>query len=208
MTVNTREEELLVLSPLRSTLSPEFHMNLHKWVNWVYILNILILIWRVGMSEDTKHTVDEAHMMFAKETFGKTWEFMEKSERTQGEDSEMLHTAHTSLYHWLHAGTGLHHQRGEWLISRVHSVLGNPSECLRHAERCNELTQEHADLMQDFDIAFAHESMARAHALIGNKDDAEKYMSLAEEAGNSIADKEDREYFFKDFRSGEWKGLM
>jgi hypothetical protein len=160
------------------------------------------------MSEDTKPAVDEAHVMFAKETFIMVWDLMEKSDRTQAEDNEMLHAAHTSLYHWLHAGTGLHHQRGEWLISRVHSVLGNSSECLRHAERCSELTQEYADLMQDFDLAFAQESMARAHALMGNKDDAKKYMSLAEEAGNAIADKEDREYFFKDYRSGEWKGLM
>jgi hypothetical protein len=160
------------------------------------------------MSEELKQTVDEAHLLFAKETFGRVWDLMEKSGRTQDEDGEMLHAAHTSMYHWLHAGTGLHHQRGEWLIARVHSVLGNPSECLRHAERCSELTQKHADLMQDFDLAFAHESMARGHALMGNKDEAQKYMGLAEEAGNSIADKEDREYFFKDYHSGEWKELM
>lgn len=39
--------------------------------------------------------------------------------------------AHASIYHWLHAGTEVHHQRGEWLISKVQAVLGNGTEALR-----------------------------------------------------------------------------
>jgi len=35
----------------------------------------------------------------------------------------MLHMAHASCYHWSIIGTPLEIERGEWQVSRVHSVL-------------------------------------------------------------------------------------
>ncbi len=61
---------------------------------------------------------------------------LENPDRTQAEDEEMLHAAHASLYHWLQVGTVLHHQRGLWMIARVHAVLGHAAEALRYASRC------------------------------------------------------------------------
>lgn len=80
----------------------------------------------------------------------------------------MLHASHASLYHWLQVGTGSHHQRGEWMIAHVLTVLGNGNEAVRHANRCLELTEAHSDLMEDFDLAYAYEAMARSTALAGN----------------------------------------
>ncbi len=40
-----------------------------------------------------------------------------------------------------------------------------------------------------------------------SKEEAQKFIQLAQEAGEKIADKEDEEYFFKDFDGGDWKGL-
>ena len=73
----------------------------------------------------------------------------------------MLHAAHASLYHWLEAGTEVNHQRGIWMISRVHAFLGNSDRALRYAIRCMELTELHSDLMEDFDFAFAWEGLAQ-----------------------------------------------
>ncbi len=44
-----------------------------------------------------------------------------------------------------------------------------------------------------FDIAFAHEAMARAAAVAGKSTDCEKYIKLAKDAGEKIKSREDRE---------------
>lgn len=159
------------------------------------------------MEEDAKYTLDEAHLMFAKKTNGRVWELLDKRQRTDEEDQEMVHAAHASMFHWLHSGTAIHRQRGEWLVSRVHCVLGQGDEAVRHAQRCLDLTEKHKDLMQDFDVAFAHEGIARAHAVAGNREEARKHIELAREAGGAIEDDEDRKVFLDDFDGGEWHGL-
>ena len=89
-----------------------------------------------------------------------------------------------SMHHWKFVGTAIHQRRGEWLISRVHVVLGHAMEALRHAERCFELTNAHKDLRQDFDIAYAFEGLASAVIL-----------------PNRLA------IFMGDFEGGNWYGL-
>ena len=160
------------------------------------------------MSDEKKFTLSEAHHEFAKKINGSVWFLLEKPDRSMAEDWEMLHAAHASLYHWLQIGTGLHHQRGEWLVSRVQTVLGNGDEAVRHANRCLELTQDDSDLMEDFDFAFAYEAEARSNALAGNDEEARKFMDLARSAGQAIADDEDRTIFLEDFNGGEWYGLV
>jgi hypothetical protein len=157
--------------------------------------------------EKERYTLEEAHLAFAKQANGRVWQLLDQPHRTREETEEMLHAAHASLFHWLHAGTGLHHQRGQWMITRVHIVLGNPGEALRHARRCLELTEQHRELMQDFDLAFAYEGVARAQACAGNPTEARSYHERAREAGAAIEDEEDRKIFFDDFEGGDWFGV-
>jgi hypothetical protein len=159
------------------------------------------------MSEEEKFTLDEAHLKFAKQINGRTWQLLEKEDRTDAEEREMLHAAHAAQYHWLYAGTGVHWQRGQWLISRVHVALGNVAEAVRHAELCLEFTDSYRDEMEDFDFAYAYEGVARANALAGVRDRAANYYALARQAGDEIADDEDREIFLGDFKGGDWYGL-
>lgn len=156
------------------------------------------------MSEAKKYTLEEAHRPMAVMFHGQTWELLEKEARTPDEDERMLHAAHASLYHWLHAGTKLHHQRGEWLCARVYTTLGIKEASLRHALRCLQLTSTHSDLMEDFDSAFAYECVARAQRLNGNYAEAKNYMQQASQAGELIANEEDKRIFFEEFHGGEW----
>lgn len=159
------------------------------------------------MAEEEKYTLLEANMAFARKIHGEVWNLLKKAGRSELDDELMVHAAHASCYHWLNVGTGLNHQRGEWLISRVYAVLNKPGAALRHAKRCLDLTDEHADLMEDFDLAFAYECVARANAVVGNQEEAIKYIQLAEKAGDNIKDEGDRRIFFSDFNGGEWHGL-
>lgn len=159
------------------------------------------------MDEVKTYTLEEAHKHFARTLNGKAWELLQKSERTQEEDELMVYTAYASGYHWLEAGTELHHQRAEWLIAHVYAELGLMEAALRHAERCLELTQEFSGLMKDFDRAYAYEGMARASALAGNREEALKYIELAQENGQAISGEEDRKIFMDDFKGGKWIGM-
>ena len=120
----------------------------------------------------------------------------------------MLHASHASLFHWLQVVTGLHHQRGEWLVSHVQTFLGNGDEVIQYANRCLELTKDYSDLMEDFDFAFAYEAAARANALAGNIEEAKKFIGLARSAGEAIKNDEDRTIFLKEFEGGEWYDLL
>lgn len=159
------------------------------------------------MTDEKTYTLTEAHKHFAISLNGKTWELLDKPNRSAEENEMMLYTAHASCYHWRQSGTGVHHQRGEWMIARVNTVLGYAETALRHASRAMELYHAHRKEMADFDLAFAHEVVARANALAGNKTEAQAHIRLAVEAGEKIADKEDRDIFFSDFNGGNWYGL-
>jgi hypothetical protein len=111
---------------------------------------------------------DETHARIAKETFNRTWELLDKKDLTEDEAIEMVHTAHASRYHWGRVGTPVHHERGDWQISRVYAVIGRPELALEYARRCLDTCE--ANGIGDFDIAFAYEAMARAHAVAGRAD--------------------------------------
>ena len=135
----------------------------------------------------------EIHRKFAIELFNQTWDLMEKSDRSQAETDQMIHAAHASRYHWGVVGKPVNLARGEWQVSRVYAVLHRSEPCLYHAQRCLQITLDNG--LQDFDLAFAYEAMARAHHLAGNPAETENYLSLANEAGQAIKEKADREYF-------------
>lgn len=159
------------------------------------------------MSEVKNYTLDEAHKHFAISTNGLVWQLLEKKDRSKSDEELMIHAAHTSCYHWLQVGTGLHHQRAEWLLSHVYAEMGNATATLKHAKRCLELTEDHMELMQDFDIAYSNEALARANALSGNLQEAMMYLRKAEISGQAIANEEDRKIFLADFNGGNWHGI-
>lgn len=159
------------------------------------------------MSEEKTYTESQAERFFAIDFHGKTWKLLEKTNRTASDDELLLDYVHASLAHWRVAGTPLNLQRGLWFLSRVYNVLGQTSSSLYYAGRCQEVTIQHKELMEDFDSAFAYEALARANAQAGNKAIAQEYYNLAESAGNAIHDDEDRKIFQSDLTGGNWFGL-
>ena len=159
------------------------------------------------MSDEKTYTVAQAQYYFAVDFHRKTWEMLEKPGRTRFDDVRMLDYAHASLAHWRTTGTAVRQQRGEWLISRVHAVLGDGAQALKHAQLCHELLESNKDEMEDFDFAFAYEAIARAYAVNGDKADALKFIEKAQKAGEAIQELADRETFFADFNGGEWNGV-
>ena len=131
------------------------------------------------------------HRQLGVDLFNEVWRLLE----TREDDERMLHAAHASAYHWSEAPEcePCNRARSEWQVSRVYSVLGLGEPALRHAQRCLELCEQKPDNVEDWDLPFAYEALARAHAVAGDDEEARRYERLARESGESIADPEDRE---------------
>ena len=96
-------------------------------------------------------------------------------------------------------GTNANRARSEWLCSRVYTVLAFPEPALRHARRCLELVESAPEEMEDWDLAAAHEALARAHTTAGDADQAARQVELGRAALARIVDAEDREQLEADF---------
>src|SRR5262249_29865640 len=110
----------------------------------------------------------------------------------------MLNTAHASWYHWQTCGLGgpENRARSEWQLSRVYAVLGRGEPAVYHGRRCLEVCQ--ANGLADFDLAYAYEALARAHAVARAAGGAAGSGRLGREGGTAIAGEEDRELFDAD----------
>jgi hypothetical protein len=159
------------------------------------------------MAEEKTYTISQAQLYFAIDFHGKTWELLEKKDRTPDEDRRMLDYAHASLAHWRAAGGEVRSQRGQWLLARVYSVLGEGARALKHAQACYELLEGSKAVMEDFDFAFAYEAIARAYAVNGDTSEAKRFFQMAQKAGDAIKEKEDREIFFTELNGGDWRGI-
>ena len=124
--------------------------------------------------------------------FNEVWRLLE----TREDDERMLHAAHASAYHWAEAPEcePKNRARSEWQVSRVYCVLGRPEPALHHARRCLELCEANADDLEEWDLPFAHEALARAHVVAGNASESREHVARARELAADIADAEDREH--------------
>ena len=136
-----------------------------------------------------------AHRRLGMDLFNHTWTLIEKADRTPAETDEMIHAAHASRYHWSKAGTTVNLARGEWQIARVYSVLRRAEPALWHAGRCLAYVEAAvaAGEAEDWDLAAARESMARAAAVAGDAAEAIRWRDLAREALSAIENPADRE---------------
>jgi hypothetical protein len=145
----------------------------------------------------------EQHRRLAADLFNRVWTLIEKPDRTPEQTDAMIHGAHASRHHWSHAsGAGPQNlARGEWQCSRVYSVLGRGEPALWHARRVLEICESNG--IGDWDLAFAFEALARAHAVAGNRQEAERQLVLARDAGAKIAEDDDRELLLSDLATIE-----
>jgi DNA-binding transcriptional MerR regulator len=149
--------------------------------------------------QDPKQDVAGDERQLAADLFNGVWRLLEKEDRSVEDDDRMLHMAHASRYHWGQVGDPVNRSRGEWQCSRVYSVLGRTEPALYHARRGLEICQAHG--IGDWDLAFAYESLARAHAVAGDKDQARAWTEQALAAAEDIAEDEDRELLRTDLEA-------
>jgi hypothetical protein len=140
----------------------------------------------------------EEERQLAVDLFNRAWTLMELDGRTPEQDDELIHTAHASAYHWLQVGTPANRARSEWQLSRVYVVLGRVEPALHHAGRCRQICEAHPDALEEWDLPYAHEALARAHALAGEADAAGRHAAAARELAARVSGAKDREHLEAD----------
>src|SRR5688572_28202858 len=109
-----------------------------------------------GSMSEPPFDVAKAQRWFAVELNNLAWDLVEKPGRTPNETERMLHAAHASVHHWLHAGQPINHLRGECLLATAYASAGLAEPALRHAARCAALGGELAEAQNAFDRATLH----------------------------------------------------
>jgi len=139
------------------------------------------------------------HKKFAADCFNGTWGLMEKIGRTPEETHKMIAMAYASLYHWGEIGTPLNLARSHWQISRVWAIIGEGQNAFNHAMVCLNLCE--MDDFGPFDLAYAHEALARAAMILGDDHAQAYHLGQAWEIGSQIPGAQEREYLFNDLKT-------
>lgn len=145
-----------------------------------------------------KEEAEKLHKKLAIDNFNKTWDLIDLNNRTKEQDIEMIHTAHASLFHWMQIGTPLNFARGEWQVSRVYNLLGMGESALLHGHKSLDLCL--ANNIEDFDLAFGYETVARAYKNLGDTDNQKLYYNKALAASENIAKKDDKDYTLSEIK--------
>jgi hypothetical protein len=151
--------------------------------------------------DDTTFDNPEIHRYFGRTANNATWALLDADPR---DDALVLDTVHASAYHWRSVGTAANHARADWMCSHVYAVIGWAAPARMYADRCMAACLEHG--IGDFDLAYAHEAVARAAAAAGDLETARRERALALVAGEAIANEEDKRIFDGDIDTGPWYG--
>jgi hypothetical protein len=117
---------------------------------------------------------------------------------------ELLHAVHTSAWHWRQIGAPENLARGDWMCSHAYAVLGHGALAALFAQSSLRICEENG--IGDFDRAYACEAAARAAAASGDLGEAYRLRDLARQAGDAIADAEDKAIFDGDLAAPPWYG--
>jgi hypothetical protein len=149
--------------------------------------------------------VTVAHRWFAVETNNAAWALIEQEVLTTDQALLLVDLAHTSAYHWRQVGSVVNEQRAAVLLANAYAAAGNPEAAVLHAKRSLAIGKSSAAELADWDVAFALDAAARAYAVAGTRKSAASYRVQAREAGDAIADAEDRAVFDAHFAQWPWR---
>jgi uncharacterized protein YndB with AHSA1/START domain len=173
---------------------------------WVWVLDAMKTLVETGRSlpatrDDselpTVPTDGDWHRRQGVEANNGVWELVALTDRSPDDDEEMVRRAYAAAYHWQRAtGAGpANEARASYMVAKALLLTGQAEASLRSADRCLDVCTRHG--LDDFDLAYAHESRARALAALGRADDSARAWDAA--VAVPIADPEDREIVDKDF---------
>jgi len=156
---------------------------------------------------------EDLHRKFGVEGNNATWRELDAGgpgpDASDDDRALFLYRAYASAYHWMETetATAANLARGEHLIARAAVAVGEPETAIRHATRCRDLCVANPDVVEDWDLAFAEEALARAHAASGDSATATSHHAEASRLGAAVTDEDDRKVFLDELAREPWFDL-
>ena len=151
------------------------------------------------MAESLQFDIIAAHKYFSAENFNRTWEYIEKTDRSPEDAMAMLHTAIASLWHWTQREDAKPENLsvGYWQVSRVYNLIKQP----HNARTYGLLSLKHAEKLEAFFKGYAYETLARAEMQSGNRVVMRFYLDKAHEMARQVSDEEDKHVLIRDLET-------
>lgn len=137
-----------------------------------------------------------AHRYFSAHCFNRAWKLIGKTDRSPDEDRLMVALSQASLYHWLQRDDCDDRRLsiGYWQASRVQALIGNADEARKYAE----VALSHSAELAPFYRGFAHEALARAESVAGNREKAAAHAEKARALAMEVEEAEERDLLLGD----------
>lgn len=137
-----------------------------------------------------------AHRFFAAHCFNAAWDLLDKTDRTEEDNRQMVALNMASLYHWSQRPDCADTNRsvGYWQASRIHAVLGLAYDAQRYGEICLSFS----GALEPFYLGYAHEALARAAVLAGDRLRATEHIALASACAAQVPDETERKMLLDD----------
>ncbi len=153
------------------------------------------------MAKKTEFDQAAAHKYYSASCFNQAWDLIDKEDRTQEEDEQMIRLSLASHYHWTqrpdysHTGASI----GHWQTSRIYAILGQAENAMRYGQLCLQVSQ--GEDVGPFFLGYAYEALARAAALAGDRDSAAGYLESARTAADQVKEVDERKMLLDDLKT-------
>ena len=151
------------------------------------------------MSQESSFDTKPAHFYFSASCFNKAWELIEKADRTAQDDVQMILLAHASLWHWTQREdcTDKNLSIGYWQLSRIYALAGRADSALRYGQLCLDVSQNE----QPFYCGYAHEALARAESLAGNRERTAAHLEQARQFVQRVESEDEKKMLLDDLET-------
>jgi hypothetical protein len=141
----------------------------------------------------------EFHRKHAAGCFNEAWQLIDKPDRSEAEDREMLLLAYASLWNWTQRPdcTPRNLSVGWWQVSRAHALLGEAQP----AARAGRASLAHARDESPFYAGYAHEALARAAVVANDVGARDRHLEEARRCLAQVRDEGERSMLAADLDS-------
>jgi hypothetical protein len=131
------------------------------------------------------------HRELASRYFNATWDLIDSPERSAQQDRDMVGLAFASRQHWIEAGgTAENLAIADWQVAHAASHAGLPDLALLFAAAAVERATND---LPDWLRASAHEGLARAYAVAGDRDGYEREAAITRALLETVDNAENRD---------------
>ncbi|TDA66518.1 MAG: hypothetical protein D9V45_06205 [Chloroflexi bacterium] len=129
-------------------------------------------------------TPEAVHRYFCAFCFNLTWDLLEKPDRSAAENEAVIQACLASLWHWNQRPDCTDRERsvGAWQAARVYAVVQQPD----NARHYGQMALSFANNQSPFYQAYAYEALARAEAVAGNRNTAERHLEQARQLAGQV----------------------